>query len=146
MATQKSAPAENTDQDVKQFLDYCATHPDSKIRFFASKMTLRVHSDASYTNETRACSTASGQYFLGNNIKSGKIIFLNGAINPLYKIIGVAASAAKAGAELASIFLNKQETVMLLIALHELGNTQPPTPIYTDNTTSTGIIQKTIKQ
>ena len=32
------------------------------------------------------------------------------------------------------------------MALQELGHTQPPTPIHTDNTTETGIIHKTIKQ
>ena len=95
-------------------------------------------------NETKARSTASGHYFLGNNIKSGKPIVLNGAIHTLCKIIGVAASAAEA--ELGSLFLNTQETVKLRIALQELGHTQPPTPIHTDNTTAMVIIHKTIKQ
>ena len=58
--------------------------------------------------------------------------------------IGVAASAAEA--ELGSLFLNTQETVKLRIALQEIGHTQPPTPIHTDNTTAMGIIHKTIKQ
>ena len=31
LVTQQSAPTENTDQDVKHFLDYYATHPDAKI-------------------------------------------------------------------------------------------------------------------
>ena len=39
-ATQQSAPTENTEQDVKPFLHYYATHLDSKIRFFASEMIL----------------------------------------------------------------------------------------------------------
>ena len=60
------------------------------------------------------------------------------------KITGVAASAAEA--ELGSFFLNTQDTVKLQIALQEIGHTKPPTPIYTGNTTATGIIQKTIKQ
>ena len=64
----------------------------------------------------------------------------NGAIHKLCKIIGVAASADEA--ELGSLFLNTQETVRLHIALQELGHTQPPTPIHTDNTTATGIIHK----
>ena len=34
LATQQSAPTENTDQDVKHFLGYCATHPDAKMSFF----------------------------------------------------------------------------------------------------------------
>ena len=63
LATQKSAPTENTDQDVKHFLDYCTTHPDAKKQFFVSEMILQVHSDALYMNETKARSTASGGYF-----------------------------------------------------------------------------------
>ena len=144
LATQQSAPTENTDQDVKQFLDYCATHPDSKIRFFESEMILQFHSDASYMNETKECSAASGHYLLGNKIKYGKPIILNGNIHTLCKIIGVSASAAED--ELGSIFLNTQETVKLQTDLQELGNTKPPTLIHTDNTTATGIIHKTIKQ
>ena len=107
-------------------------------------MILQVNSDASYMNETKARSTASGNYFLSNNIKYGKTIFLNGAIHTLCKIIGVAASAAEA--ELGSLFLNTQETVKLCIALQDIGRPQPPTPIHTYNTTATYIIHKTIKQ
>ena len=91
-------------------------------------MILQVHSDASYMNATKACSTASGNYFLGNNIKSGKPNILNGAIHKLCKFIGVTALAAEA--ELGSIFLNAQETVKLRIALQELGHTQPYTYTY----------------
>ena len=115
-----------------------------KYDFFSSEMILQVHSDASYMNETKARSTASGNYFLDNNIKSVKPIVLNGAIHTLCKIIGFSASTAEA--ELGSLFLNTQETVKLCIALQELGHTQPPTPIHSDNTTSTDIIHKTIKQ
>ena len=96
LAMQKSALTEKTDQDVKRFLYYCATHPDSKIIFFASEIILQVHSDASYMNETKELSTAIGQYFLGNSKKSGKINVLNGAIYTLCKIIGAAASASEA--------------------------------------------------
>ena len=115
-----------------------------KIRFFASEMILQVHSDASYMNETKSLSKASGHYFLGNNIKSGKPIFLNGTIHTFCKITGVAAFAAEA--ELGRIFLNTQETVKLRTDIQELGHTQPPTPIHTDNTTAMVIIHKTIKQ
>ena len=107
-------------------------------------MILQVHSNAAYMNETRARSTSSGNFPLGNQIKKGKPIFLNGSIHTLCKVIAVAASAAEA--ELGSLFLNAQETVKLHIALQELGQKQPPTPIHTDNTTATGITQKTIKQ
>ena len=82
---------------------------------FASKMILQVHADMSYISETKARSMASGHYFLGNNIKSGKPIVLNGAIHTLCKIIGVVASAAES--ELGSLFLNTQDTVKTCTAL-----------------------------
>ena len=51
-----------------------------------------------------------------------------------------------AEAEKGSLFLNTQETINLRIAHQELGHTQPPTHIHTDNTIATVIIHKTIKQ
>ena len=95
-------------------------------------------------NETKVRSTARGHFPLGNQIKERKPIFLNGVIHTLCKVIAVAASAAEA--ELGSIFLNAQKTVKLHIDLQEIGQKQPPTPIHTDNTTTTGNIHKTIKQ
>ena len=59
---------------------------------------------------------------------------------------GIEVTASVVEAEMGSLFLNTQETVKLQIALQELGNTQPPSPIHTDNTTATGMIRKTIKQ
>ena len=35
-------------EEVKQFLDYCATHPNATVRFLASDMILTLRSDASY--------------------------------------------------------------------------------------------------
>ena len=144
LATQQSQPIKNTEKHIDQFLDYCATHPDAKIRYFASDMLLQIHSDAAYMNKTKARSTAGGHYFLGNKIIQNKPIFLNGAIHSLCKVIGVAASAAEA--ELGSLFLNTQEAVKLRIALDEMGHKQPPTPIHTDNTTAASIVHGTIKQ
>ena len=107
-------------------------------------MILQVHSDTSYMNDAKACSTASGHYFLGNNIKSGKPIVLNGAIHTLCKTTGVAASAAEA--ELGSLFLNTKETVKLRIEFKELEHTQPPTHIHTDNTITMGIIHNKLNK
>ena len=86
LATQQSHPTITTEKHIDQFLDYCATHPDAKIRFFASDMLLQIHSDAAYMNETKARSTAGGHYFLGNKIVHNTPIFLNEAIYSLCKL------------------------------------------------------------
>ena len=55
------------------------------------------------------------------------------------------ASAAEAEV-VAALFMNAQEQVPLRMCLEELGHKQPPTPLKTDNSTATGIINNTIKQ
>ena len=145
LATQQSTPTENTDKLVKQFLDYCAWHPDAKIRFFASDMLLQVHSDASYLNEQQARSTAGGHFFLGKKVHHNEPIFLNGAVHTVCSILKhVAASAAEA--ELGALFLNTQELIRLRLALKNMGHPQPPTPIHCDNKCAVGIINDSIKQ
>jgi hypothetical protein len=60
IATQQSAPTEETHAHVNQFLNYIWTHPDAKIRYRASDMILNVHSDASYLSAPKAQSRAGG--------------------------------------------------------------------------------------
>ena len=56
----------------------------------------------------------------------------------------VVASAAEE--EVGGLFQNEQTAVPLCITLHELGFTQPPTPIKTDNSAAEGIINATVRQ
>ena len=62
IASTQANATEETEQRVKQLLDYLATLPNAKIRFYASNMVLNVHSDASYLSETDAKSRAVGMY------------------------------------------------------------------------------------
>jgi hypothetical protein len=144
IATQHAAPTKNTRQRVEQFLDYMWTHPDAIIRYRASDMILNVHSDASYLSAPRARSRAGGYFFLGSLPIDGNPIKLNVAIHITCTILKlIAASTAKA--ELGALFLNAQEAKVLRLTLTELGHPQPPTPIHIDNTTTVGIVNKTIK-
>ena len=43
IAAGKSKGTENLEKEVKQFLDYCATHPNAGVRFVASEMMLALH-------------------------------------------------------------------------------------------------------
>ena len=56
----------------------------------------------------------------------------------------VVASAAKA--EVGGLFHNGQTAVPLRITLHELGFTQPPTPIKIDNSSDEGIVAAIVRQ
>jgi hypothetical protein len=51
-----------------------------------------------------------------------------------------------AEAELGALFLNAQEVKIMQLILTELGHPQPSTPIHINNTTTVGIINKTVKQ
>ena len=46
-------------EEVKQFFDYCARHPNATVRFLASDMILALHLDASYLSETESKSRAA---------------------------------------------------------------------------------------
>ena len=44
----QSKGTEETQKAARKLLDYCATHPEAKIRYKGSQMALHIHSDASY--------------------------------------------------------------------------------------------------
>ena len=48
------------------FLDYAATYPNAKIRYYASDMILYTSSDAAYLVLPTAKSRVAGNYFLSN--------------------------------------------------------------------------------
>ena len=54
--------------------------------------------------------------------------------------------ASAAEAEVAGLFMNAQQAVPIRHTLIEMGHTQPPTPLITDNTTAQGILTGKFKQ
>ena len=48
--------------------------------------------------------------------------------------------------EFAALFVTVKDGTVMQTALVEMGHTQPPTPICTDNQTSVGIANRNIKQ
>jgi hypothetical protein len=124
-------------------LDYLATHPNVTIRYHASNMVLHIHSDASYLSISHARSRLGGLFFFGN--KSPEQDALNGSILNVAAVIkNVVASAAES--EVGACFHNAQSGAPLRVTLTELGHTQPPTPLRTDDSTAYGIANNTIKQ
>jgi hypothetical protein len=143
LASQQATATENTRTAIKHLLDYCATHPNATLKYHASDMHLKIHSDAGYNNETQGRSRAGGHFYLGD--ADTKPHVNNGAIlNPTSIIRHVASSASEA--ETAATFINCKEAVTIRTTLQELGWPQPPTPVTQDNTTTLGIVNDTIKQ
>jgi hypothetical protein len=70
---------------------------------------------------------------------------MNGAIVVPCKVMREVLSSASE-AELAALFYNGKEGAPLCITLEELGHKQPPTPMVTDNSTASGIPNKSVKQ
>ena len=126
---------------VKYFLNYAASNPNAKIWYRASDMILQLDSEAAYLVCPEARSRAGGFFFLGNKDRN----LFNGPIHVLAKSIkGAMASAAEA--EVAAMFMNAREAVPTRQGLIALGQPQLATPMNTDNSTATGIINNNIKQ
>jgi hypothetical protein len=118
-------------------LDYLATHPDATIRYHASDMILNIHINASYLLVSNARSHLGGLFFLGN--KSTEQETLNGSILNVAAVIkNVVTSAAEL--EVGACFHSTQSGAPLRVTLTELGHTQPPMPLRTDNSTVYGIV------
>ncbi|CAJ1940812.1 unnamed protein product, partial [Cylindrotheca closterium] len=98
IAAQQAQPTVNTMKAVTQFLNYAASNPDAKVRFYASGMHLYIESDASYLSESKARSRAAGYHYLGpapTDLKNITPPPRNGAISVPCKILkNVLASAA----------------------------------------------------
>ena len=53
IASQQTTETQNTEDKVRQLLNYLATRPDKTIRFYASSRILNIHSNASYLSESK---------------------------------------------------------------------------------------------
>ena len=131
-----------TKRACQQFLDYCASHPNGSVRYHASDMILKLHSDSSYLNAVGARSRQGGHLYLGNKSKPD---ILNGAVLNLAAIMKMVLSSA-AKAEFGALFHNTKEATPLRTTLEELGHPHPPTPVLVDNSTAVGLANDTVTQ
>jgi hypothetical protein len=142
IAMEQTKATEKTQAATNQLLDYLATHPDATIRYHASDIILHIRSDASYLSVSNTLSRLGGLFFLGN--KSPEQNTLDGSILNVASVIkNVVASAAES--EVGACFHNTQSGAPPRVTLTELGHTQPPTPLCTDNSTAFGIMNESIK-
>ena len=149
LAAQQNNPTEKTMSELTWFLDYCAAHPDAKIRYHKSDMTLWVVSDASYLSEDKARSRTGGLFFLSDRVETPgtpptKLPTSNGIIACNAKILKNIMSSAME-AEVAAAYENAKEACPMRQTLEELGHKQPPTPLQVDNAAAVGFANGTTK-
>ena len=136
----QAKPTKFTEKEMHMLMDYCATYPNAKIRYYASEMILHVESDAAYLVAPNAKSRVAGYYYLSD--ASGSID--NPPIQVLCKLLKhVVASAAEA--ETAGAFFNGQETIYVRRLLEALGHPQPVTSLKTDNSTTESFVNKNMR-
>jgi hypothetical protein len=107
-------------------------------------MILYIHSDASYLSYREAKSRAGGFIFMGSRANTDKKL-TNGAISIISTVLKHVMSS-EAEAEIGAVFINAKEGAVLRTTLEELGHPHLPTPLETDNTTTTGYSNGTTKQ
>jgi hypothetical protein len=135
LASEQTKSTAATAEKIIKLLKYCTTHSEANLRYHASDMILNIHSDASYLSEREAKSRAGGFFYMGsNNDKPNRLT--NGAIIIISTVLKHVMSSA-AEAEIGAVFLNAKEENVLRTTLEALGHTHPPTPLQTDNTTTT---------
>jgi hypothetical protein len=147
LSSAQSKGTERTALALTQLLNYAATHPDAALRYHASDMQLRIHTDASYLSETKARSRAGGFMFLSSNPLPPGVTTppINGAILIVSSIMDQVLSSATE-AEVGAAFYVTKEAVSVRNTLTALGHTQGSTPIECDNQCATGIMNDTVKQ
>jgi hypothetical protein len=120
LASEQSNATEVTADKVIKMLNYCNTHPETKIRYHASDMILHIHSNASYLSENEANSRAGGFFYMGSNNKTDKKP-TNGAILIISKVLKHVMSSA-AEAEIGAVFINAKEAIGAPTAPHTNGD------------------------
>jgi hypothetical protein len=116
----------------------------------ATHMVHYLHSDASYLSEPQARSRVSGHFYLSSKpLDPTKPPPTqppnNGVIHTVSNILKNVMSSATES-EFAGLFHNAKDAEMIRIILSEMGYPQPPTPIQTDISCTTGITNSTIRQ
>jgi hypothetical protein len=100
-----STATTTTIKDVSHLLDYYSTHPEATIRYYASDMQLKIHSDASYLSEPKAKSIIGGYFYLGGKTDSRIKPLSNGPLLCHTTVLKYAVSSVTE-AEFGALFVN----------------------------------------
>jgi hypothetical protein len=103
LAYEQSKSTSDTADKVIKLINYCNTHPETKIRYHASDMILNIHSDVSYLSEREAKSRAGGFFYMGSSNTANKLT--NGEILMISTVFKHMMSSAAEG-EIGAVFIN----------------------------------------
>jgi hypothetical protein len=145
IASRLSTATTTTMDAVSHLLDYCSTKPDAVIRYYASDMQLKIHSDASYLSEPRTRSLIGGYFFLRNSKHSKCPSLSNGPLlcrSTVLKHVVYSVAEDEYGA----LFVNAKTVTVTRETLKDMRHPQDATELKTDNTTTGGIANKTVLQ
>ena len=141
IASQQAQRTQRVMKKIQRLLDYANTHPNAYIRFYASDMQLMIDSDAAYLVLPKARSRIAGYFRLGNKPSNKYKYKDNGAVLiECHTLRHVVSSAAEA--ETKGVFQNAKLSLPIHHMLIAMGHPQDPTPIATDNTTTTAFVHK----
>ena len=134
-----------TNKYMTELFDYLYTNLNAKVKFRASDMILKIHSDGSYLSVAKSRSRAGGFYYLGDNVPIRQLERPQGSIyqecSVIKPIMGLAAEY-----ETTTLYINCQNAIILCTTAEELGHPQLPTPIQVDHSTTYNFIMDTIQQ
>ena len=126
-------------------LDYLATHPNAKIRYWQSDMRLIIHSDASFLVEWDAKSNYGGFSYLGWNQNDNEPQQIKGVVDVSAFLLPLVAISV-AEVEFGGTLYNAKKGKILCLTLEEMVWKQGPTTIFVDNNMASGICNSTIKR
>jgi hypothetical protein len=130
---------------ISHLLDNCSTDPESSIRYYASDMQLKIHSDASYLSEPKDKSRLGGYFYIGKKTKSSTKPLTNGPLLCRTTALKHVVSSV-AEAEFGAVFVNAKEGTVTRTTLSEMGPKQYATELKTENSTADGIINNTVQK
>ena len=129
-------------------MDYAHTYPNVISRYHTSNMCLHLDSDVVYLIQHNTCSRGAGNFSLSNTYTSRSTKHTptpSGAILTKCNISNNTVTSA-VEAKVGAIFNNDRAIVPIIVSLQEMGHSQGPAYINTDNNTSYDFLTSTIHQ
>ena len=150
ISSQQSKSTQETAKKLVQILNYAATYPDAITRYHDSRMTLHMHSDASFLSALGAKIRAGGYHYLIETSSDPNKIPPHTPLPQWTNKCGIHNNEKRFSkwneSGTWSIICELSERADLKISLEEMVHHQPPTPVVTDSATINGFVNDNIRQ